>query len=254
MAVKQLEPKQMLTPDYDSYDVEQGVMTADMRYAMQQEMSKDDFGNDGVAWEKSSATTMPKLVTYQSEHGSERVGLNVRQEGEYGSLDIEMTTDMGRPVWLTANIAECEKLAYNEAYLSNVDKKFKVDFIKDNQLGQILPISKSGAKGYNKIVFDMNKLSEFDPIGVEDYMTQMEIEGRLPDRQIQIQQIDEPVVSKDDDSKNHRAYPSVAYDMGMVEFDGQRNVDLNRPLPSMGEELLVQTKSDMEVEDVGFGY
>lgn len=237
-----LKSKRGAIPVYDQYDVERGVELSALEQSMAQDAASGVFGRPGVDWSETSSTKQPKYVMSESEHGSEKLGLLVRQEGEYGSMEVAMTQRMGRPVYLTANIPECANLAYNEAYLDNEDKKMKSDFIKHNQLGTVLPMSKSGAKGYNKVIFDMDKLAEFDPIGVEEYMQQMEIEGRLP-RQVEL---NSPEIDADMNI-THRALPSVAYDMGLADYEMAMG-DSQRALPSMGEELLAQTQAGYQSE------
>lgn len=249
MAIKQLKPKRTApVPVYDTYDVEHGAEASGFEYQARMLIEDDIFDDSGASF------ALPKKVTYQSQHGGEEIGLAVRQESEYNSLEVAMTNQMGRPDYLTANVPDVEGLAYNEAYLDKVNSKFKAGFIKDNQLGVVLPQSQSGLKGYNKIVFNMDRLAEFDPVGVEEYMQQMREIGRV--HEIQSEQESKSIVQDFTDgfvagakSQLHgqRALPSIAYDLDMVGLDGPQT-ESSRPLPVMGEELLAQTQAGYQSE------
>lgn len=75
---------------------------------------------------------------------------------------------------LTVNLP-AEPLRPNEAFVKCFDEnQGLMDFILGNKLGKALPgqDGHSGFCAYPKIVFDMEKLREFDPEGVEKYLSQ----------------------------------------------------------------------------------
>ena len=59
----------------------------------------------------------------------------------------------------------------NEAYIDHFLSKENLRFIKKHKLGVVLPeIGFSGYCAYAKVAFDMERLREFDPKGVEGYL------------------------------------------------------------------------------------
>ena len=59
----------------------------------------------------------------------------------------------------------------NEAYIDNFSSKEKLRFIKAHKLGDILPeVGFSGYCTYAKVAFDMERLRDLDPKGVEEYL------------------------------------------------------------------------------------
>lgn len=83
---------------------------------------------------------------------------------------------------LTVNLP-VEPLRPNEAFVKCFDEnQGLMDFILDNKLGKVLPGQEgySGFCAYPKIAFDMEKLREFDPEGVEKYLRQSQQKKRTP--------------------------------------------------------------------------
>lgn len=83
---------------------------------------------------------------------------------------------------LTVNLP-AEPLRPNEAFVKCFDEnQGLMDFILDNKLGKVLPGQEgySGFCAYPKIAFDMGKLREFDPEGVEKYLSQSQQKKRTP--------------------------------------------------------------------------
>lgn len=274
MAVKQLKPKSTSVVDYDAQDVERGVQLADAARLIRENLNMDDYDSSDLPHDLTTA--MPKMAIYQSEYGSEEAGLVIQQDGEYGSLEVVMNPQMGRPDYLTANIPESADLAYNEAYLDDKNSEFKADFIRLNNLGRVVPQHESNVRGYMLVVFDMDRLAEFDPVGYEKYMTQMDAIGRIPRvnsqesigkafvdgvmigaRQASIEQQqaerseltvqESPELTTPERSElavqqaKTRLLPSVAYDMGLVDMEVNHG-DSSRRLPSVGEELMMQQR------------
>ena len=59
----------------------------------------------------------------------------------------------------------------NEAYISGSFSREKLHFIKKHELGVLLPEEGfSGYCTYAKVAFDMERLREFDPKGMEEYL------------------------------------------------------------------------------------
>ena len=59
----------------------------------------------------------------------------------------------------------------NEAYISGSFSREKLKFIKKHKLGVFLPeVGFSGYCTYAKVAFDMERLKEFDPKGMEEYL------------------------------------------------------------------------------------
>lgn len=59
---------------------------------------------------------------------------------------------------------------FGEGYINQNDSKNLLEFIERHQLGKVLP--EKGYSGYcefAKVAFDLDKLAELDPIGVEEY-------------------------------------------------------------------------------------
>lgn len=58
----------------------------------------------------------------------------------------------------------------NEAYIDTFAEKSKLDFIRKHKLGKVLPeMGYSGYGKYRKVTFDLDRLAEFDPKGLENY-------------------------------------------------------------------------------------
>ena len=83
---------------------------------------------------------------------------------------------------LTVNLPKVP-LQANEAFIKDFDENARLlDFVLENQLGTLC----QGEEGYSnfcaypKIAFDMEKLREFDPEGVEKYWNQSQQKKRTP--------------------------------------------------------------------------
>ncbi len=67
----------------------------------------------------------------------------------------------------------------NEGYIERNDCKNLVEFIERYQLGRILPEKGySGYAEYIKAAFDLDKLAEYDPAGVEAYRHLHKLKGQ----------------------------------------------------------------------------
>lgn len=67
----------------------------------------------------------------------------------------------------------------NEGYIERNDCKNLMEFIERHKLGRILPEKGySGRAEYAKAVFDLDRLAEYDPAGVEEYRCLHGIKGK----------------------------------------------------------------------------
>lgn len=115
-----------------------------------------------------------KKVPFRWALGDETVSLHVSSYAYGNGLYIGVTSyseDGAEPFAdMTVNIPECQ-LAPNEAIISGDISKDLLRFIKENKLGVKLPCEVvSGYSRYAVVAFDLNKLKEFDPKGVTEYM------------------------------------------------------------------------------------
>lgn len=85
---------------------------------------------------------------------------------------------------LTVNLPG-EPLRKNEAFIKDFDENTGLlDFVLKNKLGTLCPEKGySGFCVYPKIAFDMEKLREFDPEGVEKYLRGFQQKKRSPKKQ-----------------------------------------------------------------------
>lgn len=99
-----------------------------------------------------------EVQSYQM-NGNLYIGLWWKNSGQFESF-TDLTVNLGN------------KLKPNEAYVKTFgENEGLLDFILKNQLGTLLP--EKGYSGFNeyfKIAFDMERLKEFDPDGVKNYM------------------------------------------------------------------------------------
>ena len=109
-------------------------------------------------WKYGKETLAIQVDSYQ-ENQNLFIALWSKENGEF-----EPFTD------LTKNLSV--KLKVNEAFVKTFDEnEGLLAFITENQLGKILPEKRrSGFSEYPKIAFDMEKLAEFDPIGVKMHL------------------------------------------------------------------------------------
>lgn len=67
----------------------------------------------------------------------------------------------------------------NEGYIERNDCKNLMEFIERHKLGRILPEKGySGYAEYAKAAFDLDRLAEYDPAGVEEYRSLHGIKGK----------------------------------------------------------------------------
>lgn len=118
-----------------------------------------------------------KTLGFDWEFGHEELALEVSSYANNGCLYIGLhnKTEEGFDQFgdLTVNLPMSSMIPPepNEAYIDNFLSKENLRFIKKHKLGVILPeIGFSGYCTYAKVAFDMERLREFDPKGVEGYL------------------------------------------------------------------------------------
>ena len=118
-----------------------------------------------------------KTLGFDWEFGHEELALEVSSYANNGCLYIglhnkteERFDQFGN---LTVNLPMSSMIPPepNEAYIDHFLSKENLRFIKKHKLGVVLPeIGFSGYCAYAKVAFDMERLREFDPKGVEGYL------------------------------------------------------------------------------------
>ncbi|WP_027643658.1 DUF4313 domain-containing protein [Enterocloster clostridioformis] len=118
-----------------------------------------------------------KTLGFDWEFGHEELALEVSSYANNGCLYIGLhnKTEEGFDQFgnLTVNLpmSSMIPLEPNEAYIDHFLSKENLRFIKKHKLGVVLPeIGFSGYCAYAKVAFDMERLREFDPKGVEGYL------------------------------------------------------------------------------------
>lgn len=118
-----------------------------------------------------------KTLGFDWEFGHEELALEVSSYANNGFLYIGLhnKTEEGFDQFgnLTVNLPMSSMIPPepNEAYIDHFLSKENLRFIKKHKLGVVLPeIGFSGYCAYAKVAFDMERLREFDPKGVEGYL------------------------------------------------------------------------------------
>lgn len=118
-----------------------------------------------------------KTLGFDWEFGHEELALEVSSYANNGCLYIGLhnKTEEGFDQFgnLTVNLPMSSMIPPepNEAYIDHFLSKEYLRFIKKHKLGVVLPeIGFSGYCAYAKVAFDMERLREFDPKGVEGYL------------------------------------------------------------------------------------
>lgn len=130
-----------------------------------------------------------KKVPFKWELGDEIVSLHVGSYAYGNGLYIGMTNygeDGPEPFAdMTVNIP-AYSLEPNEAIISGDIGRDLLRFIKDNKLGKKLPYEvKSGYGKYAVVAFDLDKLKEFDPKGIEEFKKLHDIPEKKPTKKVQ---------------------------------------------------------------------
>lgn len=114
------------------------------------------------------------ILDYEWELGEEKIRLQVGSYMQNRRLYIRMLSE-DQECWesfadLTVNIPYAPA-EFNEAYIDHNCSKDKIRFIKQHKLGRVLKeTASSGFCTFKKVAFDMNRLMELDPQGVEAYL------------------------------------------------------------------------------------
>lgn len=116
----------------------------------------------------------PKKTVFNWEFGRETVSLEVGSYAYGERLYIGMISyaeDGPEPFAdMTVNIP-AYLLEPNEAFINGDISKDLLSFIRANRLGKILPYTvQSGFGKYSVVAFNLSRLKEYDPKGVEEFM------------------------------------------------------------------------------------
>ena len=118
-----------------------------------------------------------KTLGFDWEFGHEELALEVSSYADNGCLYIGLhnKTEEGFDQFgnLTVNLPMSSMIPPepNEAYIDHFLSKENLRFIKKHKLGVVLPeIGFSGYCAYAKVAFDMERLRDLDPKGVEEYL------------------------------------------------------------------------------------
>ena len=121
----------------------------------------DEIKTLGFDWEFGHEELAREVSSY-ANNGCLYIGLhNKTEEGfdQFGNLTVNLPMSSMIPP------------EPNEAYIDHFLSKENLRFIKKHKLGVVLPdIGFSGYCAYAKVAFDMERLREFDPKGVEGYL------------------------------------------------------------------------------------
>lgn len=114
-----------------------------------------------------------KTLSYDWEYGHEevviKVGSYIKGKRLYIGLAHMEEGNLENFSDLTVNLP-FEPAEENEAYIEDFLSKSHLKFIKRYKLGEILPESGfSGFVKYTKVAFDLERLAEYDPEGIEKY-------------------------------------------------------------------------------------
>ncbi|MCC8047403.1 MAG: DUF4313 domain-containing protein [Clostridiales bacterium] len=120
-----------------------------------------------------------KTLEFDWQFGQEEVSLRVASYMNNKSLYVGLIcrTEYGLEPFgdMTVHlpVSDMVPLKSNEAYINGDMSKSLLAFIQKNKLGTVLPeVGYSGYGQYAKVAFDMDRLREFDPAGVERHLQQ----------------------------------------------------------------------------------
>ena len=126
-----------------------------------------------------------KTLGFDWEFGHEELALQISSYANNGCLYVGLykNGEEGFEPFgdLTVNLPMSSMLPpeLNEAYISGSFSREKLKFIKKHKLGVFLPeVGFSGYCTYAKVAFDMERLKEFDPKGMEDFFNRLAKENR----------------------------------------------------------------------------
>ena len=114
-----------------------------------------------------------KTLGYDWECGHEELAIEVNRYAHGGGLYIGLYSKIDG-IWdafgdLTVNLPH-EPREISEAFIDSFCSESKLEFIKKHKLGRQLPdTGHSGFETYAKVVFDLDRLAEFDKEGVNKF-------------------------------------------------------------------------------------
>ncbi|MCD8195778.1 MAG: DUF4313 domain-containing protein [Lachnospiraceae bacterium] len=114
-----------------------------------------------------------KKAPFKSYFGEEMVSLRVNSYYYGNGLHIGLTSysEYGPEPFadMTVNL-KGYSLRPNEAFINGDGSDKFLQFIKENKLGIVFPYKYSSGYGsYAKVSFDLDRLQEFDPVGVAEF-------------------------------------------------------------------------------------
>lgn len=124
-----------------------------------------------------------KTLDYHWEFGDESVCLNVASYAQGGRLSVQMyCRDEEEGMWngfddLTINLRGYH-LEPGEAFISGDCSRDKLNLIKDYGLGKVIGERQSGYGQYSLVRFNLEKLAEYDRVGVSKFCIEHGIEQK----------------------------------------------------------------------------
>lgn len=129
-----------------------------------------------------------KSVPYHTPDGDYEITVTVCSFATNGRLAVNLlykNNGYWEPFAFPTENLPKESLQVNEAFIKDFDEnKGILDFILQNRLGTLCPEpGHSVFYTYPKVAFDMEKLREFDPEGVEKYLRKAQQKKRSTKRE-----------------------------------------------------------------------
>lgn len=124
---------------------------------------------------------MEKTLKFNAPFGEEEVKLVVANYANNNRLYIGLLSrDEDDPDFfepfddLTVNLTVADLKNPNEAFIDNNFSREKIQFIEKNKLGKVIPVTfQSGFCTFQAVAFDIERLREFAPEGVEEFVNQL---------------------------------------------------------------------------------
>ena len=121
---------------------------------------------------------MEKTLKFNAPFGEEEVKLVVANYANNNRLYIGLLSrDEDDPDFfepfddLTVNLTVADLKNPNEAFIDNNFSREKIQFIEKNKLGKVIPVTfQSGFCTFQAVAFDIERLREFAPEGVEEFL------------------------------------------------------------------------------------
>lgn len=130
-----------------------------------------------------------KKLPLKWELGEEQVIFQVESYAATGGIYVGLLCDNGEYYEPFADMTVCipgYPLEPNEAFINGDMSRDLLNFIKENDLGKILPYQvRSGYGKYTPVAFDLEKLQELDPEGVKRFKQEHDIPDKKPKKKKQ---------------------------------------------------------------------